>query len=420
MTDAPFAEPDEVRRRALVRMKLIAAGLLLFAGLVWLVCVLIGDGAGAWVGYVKAAAEASMVGALADWFAVTALFRHPLGIPIPHTAIIPRKKDQIGASLGEFVQTNFLSGPVLGEKLRQIGVTRRIGEWLASPENAHRLGDNMGAAINGLTEVLSDDDVQAAVDQLVIGRLKETPAAPLLAQVLQIAVEGNHHQQLLTSGLGAISKFLDDNRDILRDKLGEESPDWVPVWVDERLFNRIFSGVQSFIGEVRAESRHELRHQFDVKILDYVERLRTDPPTAERVEAVKTELLNHPAVQQWSSTLWAGLKRNLVELSNDPNSELRKRVESAIMHLGQKLRDDEQVRSKVDRWLERTLLYVVEQYKDDIADLISGTVARWDTDETSRRIELQVGRDLQFIRINGTVVGGLAGLLIYTVAQLIG
>jgi len=369
---------------------------------------------------VAAAAEAGMVGALADWFAVTALFRHPLGLPIPHTAIIPTKKDQIGEGLGEFVQSNFLTGPVLADKLRQIGISRRIGQIISEPANARRLGDTIGAAVEGATEIMNDDDVQAALDSLIMSRVRATPAAPILAKVLDIAVEGGNHQHMLTAGLKGMTKFLDENKAVFRQKVSEESPDWVPNWVDDRIFTKLFTGVQSFIHDVAVDEDHELRQQFDARIKEYAEDLRTNPATAAKVDAIKEDILSHPAVKEWSASLWASIKRNLIDLSKDPDSALRQQIESTIMKFGTMLIADETLRGKIDGWVERALLYVVDQYKGDIADLVSGTIARWDTDETSRRIELQVGRDLQFIRINGTVVGALAGLVIYSLAQLIG
>ncbi|MGI8694629.1 MAG: DUF445 domain-containing protein [Geodermatophilaceae bacterium] len=417
---APLTADEEVRRAGLARMKLIALGLFLAAAAVFLACVLLGGDAGPWVGYVRATAEASMVGALADWFAVTALFRHPLGIPIPHTAIIPRRKDQIGDALGVFVQRNFLTRTVLAEKLRSLGVARRTGEWLIEPEHARRLGDNLGAALTGVSQVLRDDDVQAFVDHLVSSRIRSTPAAPLLAKVLEIAVEGGHHQEVLSTVLRGLRRFLDENRSVLRAKLGEESPEWVPEWIDDRVFAKAFSALQKFLGEVADAPDHELRRALDLRLQEYIVALRTDPATAERLEVVKHDILEHPSVKEWLGSLWGGIKKSLLELANDPSSELRTRLQSSIIHFGQTLRDDPELQAKLDHWIEGAAAYVVEQYSDDIADLVSGTVAKWDAVETSNRIELQVGRDLQFIRINGTIVGGLAGLVIYSVAQLIG
>lgn len=402
-------------------MKLIATGLLVFAAVVFVVCVIWqSNGAPGWVGYVKATAEASMVGALADWFAVTALFRHPMGVPVPHTAIIPSKKDSLGASLGEFVQGNFLTGTVLTDKLRQVDVSHRIGEYIGDPDNARKLGNNLGHALEVGAEIMNDDDVHDAFDNIVVKRVRSTSAAPLVAKLIDVAVEGGNHQHMMTAGLKALSTFLEENRAVFRLKVAQESPDWVPSFVDDRIFEKMFNGVQSFITDVSEDENHQLRNDFDARIREYAEQLRTDPEAAAKIDAIKLDVLDHPAVRNWSQTAWATIKTQIIDMANDPDSDLRQSVDGTIARTGRLLQTDEALRAKVNGWIERAVLYVVEQYKDDIADLISGTVARWDTKETSRKIETLVGRDLQFIRINGTVIGALAGLLIYTFAQLIG
>ncbi len=410
---------DAGRARDLARMKWRATSLLILAAVIFLGCLYVGSDAGAWVGYVRATAEASMIGALADWFAVTALFRHPLRIPIPHTAIIPNKKDQIGASLGTFIQQNFLTESVLEDKISSLDVPTRIGDWLGQPGHARKVGDSVGAAMAGITTVLRDEDIQPAVSQMVDRRLRETPAAPALARVLTLAVEGGHHQALLTAGLRGLNRFLDENRIVLRNALGDESPEWVPDWVDDRVFQRGFKALQKFLDSVAEDDQHDLRDALDVRLRAYISALKNDPVTAAKADALKDELLDHPAVREWSGSLWQNIKAGLVEAGTDPDSELRHRLENSIVHIGASLRDDPELRAKLEGWIQTAAGYVIRNYAEDLADLISGTVARWDTDETSRRIELQVGRDLQFIRINGTVVGALAGLAIYTVSQLL-
>ncbi|WP_347059265.1 DUF445 domain-containing protein [Blastococcus sp. HT6-30] len=411
---------DPARARDLARMKRFATGLFLLAAAVFLGCVLLGEDAGAWVGYVRATAEASMVGALADWFAVTALFRHPLRLPIPHTAIIPRKKDQIGESLGAFVQENFLTRAVVEEKLGNIDVPGRLGAFLAAPGRAERLGGDAATVLSGLTDLLKDEDVQPAVAALVDRKLHETPAAPPLARVVELVVDGGRHQEVLSAALRLMARFLDENRLVFRAQLGDASPAWVPDWVDDRVFDRAFAGVQAFLEEVGADPRHELRRSYDARLQAYVHALRTDPDTAARVEEFKKELLEHPAVRTWSGSLWTTAKDGLLAAAADPDSPLRARVTALIRDGARLLQTDPAVRELVQRHSARAASYVVERFSGDLADLVSSTVARWDTDETSRRIELQVGRDLQWIRVNGTVVGGLAGLVIYTVAQLLG
>ncbi|WP_228389536.1 DUF445 domain-containing protein [Cumulibacter manganitolerans] len=410
---------DEQRLKGLRKMKLIALGLLVVAGIIFLACVLWQrSGAPEWVGYVKATAEASMVGALADWFAVTALFRHPMGIPIPHTAIIPAKKDSLGASLGEFVQGNFLTGPVLAEKIRQVGISQRIGEYVADPANARKLGNNFGHAIEIGAEIMNDDDVHEAFDNIVVKRVRATPAAPIVAKLIDIAVAGGNHQHMMTAALQGMSRFMHDNRAVFRLKLAQESPDWVPSFIDDKIFERLFNGVQSFIDDVSTDENHALRTQFDAKVREYAHTLRTDPEAAAKVDAIKEDVLNHPAVREWSQSAWTAIKRQIIDMAADPESDLRRSVDGTIVRVGRMLQDDRDLQRKADAWIERGMLYIVDQYKDDISDLISGTVARWDTQETSKKIETLVGRDLQFIRINGTVIGALAGLVIYTIAQL--
>jgi uncharacterized membrane-anchored protein YjiN (DUF445 family) len=410
---------DPQRARDLARMKRMATGLFVLAAVVFLACVLLGSDAGPWVGYVRATAEASMVGALADWFAVTALFRHPLGIPIPHTAIIPRKKDQIGESLGTFVQENFLTRAVVEEKLTTIDVPGRLGGFLAVPGRAGRLAGDASAVVTALTELLRDEDLEPAVAAIVDRKLHATPAAPVLARVLELVVEGDRHQEVLSAALRLLARFLEENRLVFRAQLGDASPAWVPDWVDDRVFDRVFAGLQGFLDEVGDDPRHELRRSYDARLRVYVHALRTDPDAAARVEDLKKELLEHPAVRTWSGSLWSSAKNAVLAAAADPESELRTRVAAMITHLARSLQADPTLRELVQRHSHTIAGYLVERFSGDLAELVSSTVARWDTDETSRRIELQVGRDLQWIRVNGTVVGGLAGLVIYTAAQLL-
>jgi uncharacterized membrane-anchored protein YjiN (DUF445 family) len=410
---------DPERARDLVRMKRLATGLFLLAAAVFLVCVLLGEETGAWVGYVRATAEASMVGALADWFAVTALFRHPLRLPIPHTAIIPRKKDQIGTSLGTFVQENFLTRTVVEERLDGLDVPGRLGAFLAAPGRAERLAGDAGAALGALADLLKDDDLQPAVATLVDRKLRETPAAPALARVLELVVEGDRHQEVLSAGLTGLANFLAENRVVFRARLGDASPAWVPDWVDDKVFDRVFELLRGFLAEVGEDPRHELRRSYDKRLRAYVHALRSDPETAARVERFKEELLDHPAVRTWSGSLWGTAKNAVVTAAADPDSHLRVRMVELIRHGARLLQEDPTVRELVQKESRRAAGWAVERFAKDAADLVGTTVARWDTEETSRRIELQVGRDLQWIRVNGTVVGGLAGLVIYTVAQLL-
>lgn len=407
---------DRERRAGVRRMKAVALGLLLFVTAVF-VLARWQEEQHSWMGYVRAFAEAAMVGALADWFAVTALFRHPLGIPIPHTAIIPNRKDQIGASLGEFVQEHFLTREVLHERIDQAEVGRRLGLWLSQPANAARAGSATADALRGTLEVIDDRDVGGALQSMVERKLRDTEVAPLLGRAIAVGIDGGHHQRLLDSVLVGLGSFLDDHRSAFRDRLRTESPWWVPEGIDDRIFEKIYTAVHRFLRDLGGDPDHEVRRSIDLRIQSLAERLRTDPALIARLEELKREVLDHPDVQAWMASLWAEVKRTTLAAADDPDSELRRRLDSSLQQLGRRLADEPELQAKVDDWARRAAGYVVDHYRGEVSEIITSTVAKWDGRATAERLELQVGRDLQFIRINGTIVGGLAGLAIFTVSR---
>ncbi len=372
-----------------------------------------------WVGYIRAFAEASMVGALADWFAVSALFRHPLGIPIPHTAIIPHRKDQIGRSLGDFVQTNFLTREVLDERLATAKIGKRLGDWLADERNANKAGEGVTDLLRGALEVLDDRDVSSSLETLIERRVRATPVAPLVGRAIDLAMEGGHHQKLFDAMMTGLGSFIEENRATFRARLEHESPWWVPESIDDRLFAKIYGAVRGFLADVGNDSNHELRQAMDARVASFADRLRSDPTLLAKGEELKVELLAHPDVRAWLGSLWGELKRNTVTALDDPDSELRHRLDVSLTSLGRRLASEPSLQAKLDDWVLRAAGHVVDHYRGEVADLIAGTVAKWDGAATAERLELQVGRDLQFIRINGTIVGGLAGLVIYTASQLL-
>ena len=409
---------DLERRTALRKMKVVATALFAVVTVVFFIArwqEVHHD----WVGYIRAFAEAAMVGALADWFAVTALFRHPLGLPIPHTAIVPHRKDQIGRSLGEFVQTNFLTREVLDERLAGANVGKRLGDWLADEDNATKAGEGVGDLLRGALEVLDDRDVATALETLIERRVRATPVAPILGKAIDLAVEGGHHQRLLDAVLTGLGGFLEDNRATFRERLEHESPWWIPESIDDRLFAKIYGAVHSFLADVGSDSNHEVRRSIDARVVAFADRLRGDPELLAKGEDLKTELLAHPDVRAWLGSLWGELKRNTVSALDNPGSELRQRLDQSLATLGRRLATEADLQAKVDDWVMRAAGHVVDHYRGEVADLIAGTVAKWDGKATGERMELQVGRDLQFIRINGTIVGGLAGVILYTVSQLL-
>lgn len=412
----PSFDDDVARAADLRRMKALATALFVFATVVFVVARIMEDER-PWLGYVRATAEAAMVGALADWFAVTALFKHPLGLPIPHTAIIQKRKDQIGESLGGFVKDNFLTRAVVTERLVDAELAGRVGGWLAKPENARTVGDQSAAVVKGMTEILQDDIVQDGIESVIVDRAKSIQAAPIMGRVLDAAIEGDHHQALLEGVLVSLGSFMEDNRIAFRDRLTSESPWWVPETVDDVVFDRIYAGVRSFLTDVSMDRDHVMRQDIDERATTLAKDLRTSPELIAKGEEIKAEVLNHPEVRQWSSSLWSRIKAGLVEEADNPESALRVRLEESLVEAGRGLAADPELRAKIDTWITDAVGYIAEQFRGEVADLIATTVQGWDNEETAERMEMQVGRDLQFIRINGTLVGGVAGLLIYTVSR---
>jgi uncharacterized membrane-anchored protein YjiN (DUF445 family) len=408
---------DLDRGAALRKMKVFALSLLLAAAALYVVARSIGGSSTGW-GYVSAFAEAAMVGALADWFAVTALFRHPLGIPIPHTAIIPNRKDEIGKSLGEFVETEFMSREVLDERLAGIGVGRRLGDWLSEQDNAIRASEAVADVVRGAIEVIDDTQIQEAIERIVENRIRGTQVAPLLAKTIDLAIEGGHHQRLLDAIFKGLEGFLDDNRITFRERLEQESPWWVPGAIDDRIFAKIYDGVTKFLLDVGDDPEHEVRKSIEVRVEAFATRLRDDPEMVAKGEQLKEELLAHPDMRAWMSSLWRDAKRGLIDATSRPDSELNQRIANSLGKLGERLRDEPELQVKIDKWVTRAVSYVIDNYRSEVSKLIESTVARWDGESTSRKMELQVGRDLQFIRINGTIVGGLAGLMIHAIGEL--
>ncbi len=401
-------------------MKLVALSFLLGATVIFLLAGW-AQSAGwpGWVGYVRAAAEAGMVGALADWFAVTALFRHPLRLKIPHTAIIPSKKDALGSSLGEFVGSNFLSEAVVRDKLRRVDISKRLGGWLSQPENAERVTAELSTVVRGAVTVLRDEDVQAVMEQAVVRRVVDQPWGPPLGKLLGQVFEDGAHHKLVDLMCDRGYEWVRDNHSTMLRVVSDRAPSWSPKFVDEMLADKVYGEVLSFAWAVKTDVNHPMRLALDKFLVEFAGDLQHDPDTMARAEQVKMQVLEHGEVQKLIGSAWATAKEMLLTAAEDPSSELRKRVREGLRGLGERLISDDTLRSKVDNWVEGASAYVVRNYAGEITTIITDTVERWDAEETSRKIELQVGRDLQFIRINGTVVGALAGLVIYAAAQLL-
>ena len=413
-------EADAERARNLRRMKAVALGFLLGATVVFLACRWAeARGGPGWLGYLGAAAEAGMVGALADWFAVTALFRHPLGLKIPHTAIIKRKKDQLGEGLGSFVRENFLSPDVIETKVRDAEVASRLGKWLSEPQHAARVADEASTVLRVGVELLNDEDIQHVIDRTIVKRLAEPQWGPPVGRVLGQLLAENRQEALIQLLCDRAFDWSLNAGETIERVVTRDSPTWSPRFVDHMVGDRIHRELMDFTDKVRRDPNHELRRSATRFLFEFANDLQTDDATIARADAVKEQLMARDEVTRAAETAWKTLKRLVLEGVDDPSSALRSRIADSVMQIGASLRDDAELRDKVDNWMVRGARHLVEQYGGEATAIITDTIERWDAEEASRRIELHVGRDLQFIRINGTVVGALAGLAIYAVAKFL-
>ena len=409
---------DATRQHELNRMKLLATGLLVAVAVLFVAALLL-EQRFAWVGFVRAFAEAAMVGALADWFAVTALFRHPLGLPIPHTAIIPRRKDSIGASIGRFVEDNFLSEEVLISRMRSLHVLQRAAGAISQPEVSDQIAKHATTAISNALRVIDDADVQAVIERSLVARIHATQPAPLLGRALSTLLAGRRQPELVYELIKIVEHLLEENKAAIRIKIRQETPWWLPQAVDRHIAERLFETVESSLHDVSVDPNHPFHDKFHDALYAFIDRLQHDPATIARGEELKEELLANPIVREFSASLWAEIKAALSTQSANTDSALHTTIQHSVRQFGQLLLRDELLAGKIDRWVERLVVYASQEYRHQFGQLIAHTVSKWDADATSNKIELQIGRDLQFIRINGTVVGGLAGLVIYCVSLLL-
>ncbi len=420
---APASGPpptkDEATRRAELRtMQRAATGLLVLALIVFIVARVL-EPAHPWLGFVRATAEASLVGGLADWFAVTALFRRPLGLPIPHTAIIQTQKERIGRILGGFVQKHFLSGDVLAAKLHSMKLADRAARWVHDPENSTRLARHLAVGVAQTVRTLPDADIRALIRESAVARLHAVRLAPLLGDLLSVVATDDRHQALLDEALRMVRDTLDTNREGLRQKIREDSPWWVPRAVDEAVHRRIMAGTQRLTEEIKADPHHPLRLKFDTAFRDFVERLKHSPEVSARAEELKEDLLGRPVVEELASSLWERARQAAERFTTETDSGALQPLARGISAIGESLLAHDTRLMELDDFLTSFIGSLIERHRDEVADLIAVTVRQWDPELAAQRIELAVGRDLQFIRLNGTVVGGLAGLIIHTVLVLL-
>ncbi len=372
-----------------------------------------------WLGLVRATAEAAMVGGIGDWFAVTALFRHPLGIPIPHTAIVAQRKDRIGRSLGNFVGNNFLSHDVIVRQLSRLHVGERAARWLAKPEHQERVARAIAGGVARAAESVPDDELRSTVHETVVRQLRKAHVAPLLGDMLAMATTDDRHHEMLDKLVRLVSRVVQENKELIRHRIAEESPWWVPEAVDDKLYQKIVAGIERTLADVAANESHPLRAQFDSALHDFEQKLHNSPETIARTEAMKERLLDHPAVAELSGALVAAVRESLLKYAG-PDAPSPEPLQRALAAIAERALENERLLHDVDAAVEKLVLGMVDQYRPEVAEIIARTVEGWDATDASHKIEVQIGRDLQFIRINGTLVGGLVGLVLYLMTVWLG
>jgi uncharacterized membrane-anchored protein YjiN (DUF445 family) len=408
-------ESVELRTRRLVVARRRATALLAVVAAVF-VGVTVAGAHGTLLNYVQAGAEAAMVGGVADWFAVTALFRRPLGLPIPHTALIVERKDQFGATLGQFVVENFLNGDVLVERISAAGISVRLAAWLSDEANASRFAGHAADLVVTLAGSLRDEDVQGALSAELARAAAAVEVAPLAGRAVGVMIAGGHHEALFNSLVSAADRYLAEHQEELRERFESEAPRWLPDAVYGRAFDRLYARLRERLPQMADNPEDEARQQFNEWVAGLPERLKTSPELRERGESFKRDLLASAGLRDWTSWLWKNAKETLRIQAADPDSELRRRLAGALTAGGRRLASDLALQQSLERVVESGARNLADQFHDELAGLVTGTIQRWDATETSSQLELLLGRDLQFIRVNGTVVGAGVGLALHAIA----
>ena len=365
--------------------------------------------------FVAAFAEAAMVGGLADWFAVTALFRAPLGLPIPHTAIIPRNKDRIGDSLSDFLEKNFITQEIIRHELRGLDFAGAAATWLSNPDNSKAFSRQAVRSIPVLLRVVEDEDVRQFIQHRVSAALEGVKFAPALAEIVSLLVVSKHHETLFDHLIRMAADALENNKPYIRWRIHESSPRWLPKAVDEKLYERLLDALQGTLDEMREEDS-EWRMRFQRTVENLIERLRTSPEYEEKLDNILREILGHQLFRNYLVAFWHDIRSRLAADAASENSQMAAKLDEAFRAFSQELLQDQRVQAKLNQWIRIVATETIVTRREMIADLVARVIRKWDADTMSRKLELHVGKDLQYIRINGTLVGGLVGLVLHAVS----
>ena len=411
-------DSEAAMSRRLARMRWVATGLLLAMGALFVVTSLLLPRY-PWLGLVQAFAEAGLIGALADWFAVTALFRHPLGLPIPHTAIVPTRKDEIGRMLADFIRDHFLVRETVAARLENVDLAARAGVWLADDDHARNLGRDISVGLVWLLNATDSAQLRNALREILGSALDRAPLSSAFQAALDVVSSGEHAQEAVDRLVRFGREQLERNKDHIRERIEERSPWWLPKFVDREVHDQLIGELQRILDEIGDDSNHPARARFNAWLAELRTAMGDDLEMKRRGRALKNEFLDHPAVRDYFHDVWEKVREFLVASLKDPQSLSRLAIDGELRGIGHGLRQDGDVNRQVNRWLRDLILYLVDNYREPLSAFVSETIEQWDPATTSDRIELYIGRDLQFIRINGTLVGGLVGVAIYLIWGLV-
>jgi uncharacterized membrane-anchored protein YjiN (DUF445 family) len=406
---------EQEQARQLTKTRTLATGLLVLMAIVF-VAAKISEAHYPYLSFVTAFAEAAMVGALADWFAVTALFRSPLGLPIPHTAIIPRNKERIGENLAHFLKHNFMTQEIIREELRPIDFVGAVTHWLADQENSRAAARQIARSIPAILRMIEDEDVARFMQERLSAARRHTNLASLLAEIGSLLVASGHHQALFNHLIDIMARAVEQNSSYIRWKIDENSPRWLPKAVDDKIYERLLHALLSTLDEMREEDS-EWRYRFHIAVEEWIEKLRTSPEYEEKVEAALSTILEHPKFQEYVTRFWHDIKSRIVEDVASDDSRIAAKLDQALQAFCEALLQETGVRSKLNQWIRILATDAIVERRAVIADLVSRVIRKWDPETVSRKLELQVGKDLQYIRINGTLVGGFVGLILHAISR---
>jgi uncharacterized membrane-anchored protein YjiN (DUF445 family) len=394
------------------RMQWLASGLVALMAVVFVATSLLRSRY-PYVDVLWAFSEAALIGGLADWFAVTALFRRPLGLPIPHTAIVPNRKNEIGRALARFVAEHFLAREVIEQRLSGVDLAARLGAWMSDEQVAKRLGRDAATALDWLVRGVDTQDLRHAAKDGVREVLHRIPPSALAGVVVDVIASGNHAQALVNQLVRFGRDQLERNKDRIRARVQDRSPWWLPRFVDEKIYDQLVGELERILSDIGDDDTHPARRELNERLASLKHSLGRDPELIVRSAALRDELLEHPAMRELANDVLARAQEFVHAALVNADSAMRIGLERQLATIGHVLEGDATVRERVNRWLHETILYVVVNYRAPLSEIISDTVEQWDAELAARRIELHIGRDLQFIRINGTLVGGLVGVVLY-------